>query len=696
MILIAIAAALQAGAIDRAKPISIEIAGRPLAGILTEVSKQAGVRLEANGAVGRQVFAVMLNKAPLGETMDKLEITAGGQWTKTSEGGYVLVRTDELERKFAEAALDVRAEGLKSGLDEIQKRAGALAPWTDAMAKSVASRWNNISPATLGDREINEKIRDIQKMGPVGRLSTRLSGLFDPRELASFEPWVKQVYASTPNAVQRPLPVGAQEAIQQFAAEQSSIESLLSADQPAEPYSGRTYQPKGLAGRGTPNVLIEATPQPLGMGIELQINVYDAQGWSFGSAHENLSERSFEKTLTQAPKNEQPVELPATTRDLVDLLAATFKGTKPPGPTKGVLLTDIDAEPLSLMPGVALVGYARQQGSNLIARLQDADFMRGFMAGMSGQGWFGKTYLSLYTSQAGCEVQNPEGWILLRPVDPAAADRDSEDRSDLTGLLGAARENGRIDLETLGAYYSKTESRFPESIGLLGLGLLLGDLDEITRSIANIDLLRFYGSLTARQRESLFGGGLRKADLTDYQLYILSRLVRGPFVYLNSGPPVPVDPNSPHQFKQPPDIEREVTEALPNGFGGQLLIKATDKRQNTFIVSLEGSTRESALDSEGALAGVLSFPQPSGVAPTLHQLRISESRVIAFDINLTDEAQIQSGGMQLREEVRIPGLYRTIDELPEALRNRLKTMIDRNLKSYSSMPPQPRPSPPPE
>ncbi|MCX7798764.1 MAG: hypothetical protein N2109_00290 [Fimbriimonadales bacterium] len=681
--------ALQAGSTS-GDGVRLELAAMPLSRAIPELSRALGRSLAVSSELAGEVVVLRVQGAEPAEVLRRLAEATEATWVE--QNGLLRLALTDAQRKQqrdAELAYRERAVG-----EAIRKMAEPLArhPNFDQQAMEEASqrsqgaavRQGGFSPLAMV--QAGRNVIAGNPATPTGRAVARLARLIGARALAQLGDGERIVFSTQPNPMQRRFPNGGFDAIRLLVAEQSryadaegarqdgGIEQLLGAV-----FGGGTRS----AVSGTPaKALLSVQRQKLLDGYEFRIALFDGDGRQvFTDGMTMLLETSglnLLDALGQPPSDGEEIELSPVSRELLQSLRGLTGLAFGQAPSLGMspevagrLRRPDLYEPLEYFHGEVFRGIGKAYGKNVVAAIPDGALASSSFL-LPGQKLTVSAFLKGLQDLKTMTVQTEGDWIVGKPTRPWYQRQQRQDRAALARLIASAGARGTLRLDDL-ASYALTNPPLLESPVASLLALLTIPGAASNPNSMQWELLRFYGSLTAGQRQRLAAGdAIPLRELTPSQRGNVWRMVYLPgFLGLGGlsvagGLPAPL-------------ARTEPTEILPNGLPPGSSLQVGIQRSEVVVDAGEsrpGLRLFSALGAEelGAMMQLREDPTMGAMVgpllPDWKQFRLGEKVRYSFLFRFTPEVVLGGSLEDVVLDERAPAA--SFEQLPQAFRDRVQ------------------------
>ncbi len=637
----------------------------PIGTALSEISKQAGIRLSVSPQVANEVIVLSLKNVPLDDVKTQIAKACSAKWEEI-QGGEMLIPDLVLRRQ------------------EEQKE---KAEYTAQIQKSLKEMVEALNPPKRDPKQkVDEEELEMEEMmmfqfrGASSKASILLANAIGATNLASIDAKSRVVYSTNPTRMQRQLPGNYNQILGQLVTEHNAEVAKVLKDKANNPREENAMEKRmremfGDFGdfeakpiEGTPSkAILVCTRQRMFGGLNLNLLVFNEKGAvvirgtqmiragdsMFGGM--DLGDLEFgedglpkAKPQTKAEAGEKPIAYSETTKELLELgnVMTMASNTKPMSEElKMKLLNPEQYDPLSFAHSEALVATAAQRGKPLVAVLPDGmDSFMGMFRASTGE-MTPSAYLQSIRSAANVSAEGP--FILVRPTEPAKSRRERIDRGALGLFLRAAEAKGTVFLDDLATYAQKSNSPMEDSLAMRYFMIFAPTaIQSGMGGQVSWDMLRFYGGLSTLQKKNMDEGGrLGFNQLSPVQAAALRQMAFGPETAL-----VVEDPTAKKsEFEFPSfirsaimgamvnDYRNEPTELMPNGLpsNGYVELKLTNDRVAKPTGNVQAMLGNAVLgaDELAILKMFKDMPgmeQMAGMMPVIDEVRLGERTVYDF------------------------------------------------------------------
>lgn len=665
----------------------------PLEKSVPRLSQALGKRLEVSKELASEVVVVRASNVEPDELLERIASAVGASW-RDDGSKLTLVLTDAQRKEQREAELAWRQKAAEAAIQRLSEPL-AKHPTFDAKAIEEARQsgrmpvamGGSVSPMTMA--QFGRNLLAGNPASPTGRAVARLARLIGPRTLATLGDGERLVFSTRPNAMQRPFPNGSLPILQQLIAEQATWAEASNASNDEagmERLLGALFGGARAAVAGSPSkALLSVQRQRLTDGYEFRLTLFDGEGKeAFSDGLTMLLESSplnLLDSLGTAAAPGQEIRLSPLSAKLLDVLRSLSSMAFGGAPTAAiddeltaVLRRPDEHEPLSFFHGEAFLAMAQAYGRNVVACIPDAAFSASLFV-LPGQRFTVESFVKSLQDLKVMSLASDDRWIVARPTRPWYQRMQRQDRRALASLIASVRSDGTLRLADLAAYALSNPPLLESPVASLYATLSLPGL-AANPSAMQWDLLRFYGSMTASQRQAaLSGAEMPLRLLTPNQRAMVWRMAYLPGLFGMSGLRVQAQ----RQTNPFAALRTEPTELLPNGIPAGAFVRVTVQRTQVVVnggASAGGLRLFSALGAEelGAMQQLREDPtlgpMVGAFLPNWQAFRVGEKLQYQFLFQLTPE--VSWTGML--EDVDVPDGAPAVpfDQLPQAFRERVQ------------------------
>lgn len=643
----------------------------PVGQVLSQLSSQAGVTLQASPALRNDVLMLRLKEADLNETMKRIATVLRGQWERTSQG-YVLNRTPNMAAADERAENEARATALRAAINRLAERLrkeGAFgASQAEALRRQNEQRMAQIENGA-GGRPV--RFGEDAVLNPSSRAIVGLLAAMGDSRLRDLAVQKRVVLSMRPTPMQQPLPSDAMRIATQFVQEQT----VLTPPQPPQEFERRVIvsgMTEGSLGSGDPSrgvgfVMMVVRPGLTANSLTITLTVADPNGGTLATGSMPLNLTPTTETPPTA-NNAKKIELSAQSKLLNAMLAGTTVGGAPGarinvmmvngatmttmGPSGGPagpanpehrsLALDLGkVDPLSLTAKETFRAAIEAEDKNLVAHLPDTIVMP-LATRFVGSGLAASEVFSYAENSLSLRVVRDGGWIHVEPREPHQARARSVDRAGLARFLRLLNDKGAPRLDDFADYaFAQAKAPAPgewDTAYVRAVSPQTANGPLLRVALNGWPTLRLFGSLNTAQRQALRRGQpISVASLTGVQREILAEDVfqsmDGPLVLENNQPQQM--PPRPVFFGSSLAVRTERTNVLPSGLPANAVLRASVSNQTvlqseTALATLDDMAMTRMMQSQPELAA--RFGQ--GVETTNPKYRVGATAMITLTAQL--------------------------------------------------------------
>lgn len=481
--------------------------------VLQEVSKSAGIHLEADPEADREIVLISVKDMPLQVFLDRLASVTSCSWDK-SDSKWVLKPSARLRAKEADDEFQAKASGIakqiQTEIEASKKRSDVMNVKTEPgqAAISALAEANNSDPGTAALNQILSRM--------------------DPTALAAIGPGERGVWATnSANSMQKLLPEGSgaliTDWIQQHnamvAKSKPDIQDSVTAGLPKEMLDMFRSQTQAVTKAPTKALLVVKQSTFMGswLGLQVELAAYDAQGTSLIQTQTMLDSQMAEMMARiAAPKkpatagSETPIPYSDDSKALKQVFGAAsgngFTVNVPPQ-LRAKLLHPETKDPLAYLATDRLMALAKKKEEQIIADLPDSSFGLDFAD--SGEVTTVEAEQRDLDSKKTLIAVLDGNCLLVRPAKPDAERHVRINRASLATLLAAVEAKRQPSLDDVCAYALANEPPFSNPIGMTYCMTFVPSLMgfSLSGSFPDWNMYRLYGSLSPVQQQSLRSGG---------------------------------------------------------------------------------------------------------------------------------------------------------------------------------------------
>jgi len=672
----ALAISCLAHAQDYNQKVSYTTVAVPAKRAVAELAKATKTPLDISPTVANEVLVIDVKGVVLEDLMARIAKSVSGQWDE-HDGMRMLTRSNDQHRAEYLEELAARKAAIKKAVDKLIEPLKKNPTFDEKDADKMASKLGEKSGigGMLQGGDPTAMAQGAKSMftqgsdHPAGRVTARLLSMVDAGIIAKLNDDERVVFSTRPNMMQIGMPNGAIQVINQFVQEQNIWAEAVnrrSADQP-----GLIDQAIGMA-MGANNSEIKGTPDkallcversPILDNYEVRLKIYDGQGKMLYQGGQSVlldsSILNFADSILKAePTKDAEIELTPDSKELLEfyrsLTNIMFSAGKAKNMSKQLFekLARPDVyDPLSFIHSEALLALAKGRGAQLVADVPDS-IMRASAFAMPGQKLTANGFLKQLTTMSIVDIEEKDGWMLMKPTRPFNERQKRVDRFALAQLIAQTSRHGYMALDDLAAYSLKNPPFMSTEITqTYSMTMLPGA--AMTTGTTNWSMLRFYGSLGLAQRQALARGvRIPFRNLSPNLLELVRRMafrtsaIAGGGIVVKSGPGA-----NPASIVDAfgTDYRSEPTELMPSGLPGSgevslnvktdLVVKDAGEAQPRIQLFSAYGPEElaafSSLKEDPTLGGII-----GAMVPDLKTFRMADRVTYAFQFSLTPDASL--------------------------------------------------------
>lgn len=530
--------------------------------VIAELSKITGTKLEAGDRIVDEVVFVSVQNRTGKEIMDQLAYALEATWSQDGDK-YVLNRPanwDEVvkERRIAafkesfDASIKEVAPAAETGLDEL-------------VAQAKKEREDRNRTERMGTAEVTK----FSLKTPLGNLLDSIVAELGPDKIARAAVDGRVVFSKNPTKVQLPFPPKILSSLEGFIKRHNELVEKMLPTIPAEQpnFGENAYDSWAPINAESMKLLLVVSRTQR----EMTLTAYQ-DNRPAGIAHRALRELAPHRPSTNVAK------VPLTERSLTFLKKRTENQFNLPTLTDPKTLTEFgkatENDFLEYVNAEAMAAIQKRDGMPMIAVIPDQ-----FMPGPWMLDAQDNLALNFYESSFrffGLSKKEHSGWQVIRPdAPPMRISRTGFEKS-----LARIRQDGRFTLQHWADLMVADRSEHAQFIGNL---LFLAGKGPEVQWMQYPGLVRFFGSLTKEQRETVKGG----AEIPAEQFSDDQRNLLGMDIYLRGMSGYTRNRQSPGPGEGV--FNQEPTEIFSNGMAAPVKIQADVKEgQHWFMTHDQG------------------------------------------------------------------------------------------------------------
>jgi len=498
------------------KPITYTSRALPLHVVLDELSKQGGVKLKATLDMDEEPLILRLQGVPLSDVMAKMADVFAADWV--DHGDYKrLERSDEKIAALRTAQLAKRVQAVKNSIDALVKLESQAPALNEKSAKNLVQQFVALTATRKNARSIATDRQQfvLSSQLPGMRYFMKVLAQMDPTELATAPVNQRIVYSTKPNNVQKPLRIPLnQEDYEELVRERELVSKALADQNITEDGTiGALGSEVNSLADAKPDYMIAALNAYSNGAVAISFSLYDANGYAIVSDYENLgatwSESYDERAkMTAAMANavKNGFELDSISKEIVSHLGKDENSVRAMSPEAiNVLMTPTVTDPLGIVCAETIIKGCTAENVNAVALLDDSAEGTAEYAARSGRTNL-EAFLATLSGPRDVVTDRPEGWLVMKPIDPLRAQERRLPRPVLQTFLQRIMKDQCVTIETaadlLAAIPKEADDTmfYVDGQSLLGQGYAFPGGSE--------DSLRLFGYLSDQQRDAAKNGGV--------------------------------------------------------------------------------------------------------------------------------------------------------------------------------------------
>lgn len=558
-----------AGAQNFDRKFDVEIPAGPAVKVFDQLSKAAGIRLEPAPNLRNEVFVIRVHDVTVREVMEKIAKAEGGDWVRQGENNYYLTRSQGATQAQERAELQARTERIAEALAKLREKANLEKKFDDDTATKLAQGIKN----SLDDRKVGSAdYVTLQAATPGARAIARLLTDIGPAQLAKIGRHRRVVFSTRPTRMQLAIGGNGFSDFLGFAREQKIYRD---ADRTANP------QPEGgvaFAIGGWSDGADQKGDLRLGLGLGLVVVRRDADDSlqvELLAADPNLDtlaatdynlDLPAPKSAKPEGKQSKPLEISDDAKEMAKALGGsgaeagggtiqlatasfTISATSNDSGVPAVIgfsssddgakvklsprlrekvLHPEDFDPLSFVPGEAMLALGRQTDHNIVALLPDPCFHD--LTARFARPVTAPDLIAEMPSRYGLAIDASDDWYVVSPLAPAQARDLTVDRPALGKLLRALDRSKLLRLDDIAAF-AVAQAKVPGFDDIDGDYVGMIDYAALGRTFGPLvggeyPTYRLYGTLSPAQRRTLQDKGrFPMMNMTPAQVSLIADMV---------------------------------------------------------------------------------------------------------------------------------------------------------------------------
>lgn len=742
---------------DLTKKISVDIPASRASAAFAVLSKAAGVTLEPAGNLRDEVFVVSAHDQTVDDIMKRIAQAESGKWVLQG-GGYLLTRESSTTVEQERAEIRARAEAISKAIAKLSASVGNQAPFSKTDAQKLTDEAKRLTDK-IADGSFNGQINlaSATQKTPASRAIAKLLAGLDPAKLAAIGPNQRVVFSTNPTMMQKSFGNGGYRAFTDFVNEQILYTQTYNANQPPQDGNSRMVIVNGF---GTPTMGNGDPKLGLGVGLlivqrrsdlTLSIDLIAAD-----TNYENLASGSYALQLPRPDVakieagSEEALKISEESKEMAKAIGTGAGSAGAPGKPMMVrafssggggdftvstadtgsdsnikisaglrakVLNPEKYEPLSFVPGEAMLALGRQSNKNIVALLPDYCF--GSLTRQFANEVTPSQLLASLAPTHSLVAQQDESWIVVSPGMPYSGRARTISRSALGNLLRTLDKTGTLRLDDVCNFAGAT-NKVP---GLNDFDTLYPRLinDSATNrqimplAMGSFSLYKFYGSLSSGQRQAVGSGQqIPFSSFSSQQLDLIADMLynspQGPNIQqdqpqganqsvtttLSVFSASPGAQGMPMFFGGGNSAKTERTIVVPNGVNNDGFIVGTAKSQPITQAFNSQSGSSSFLDASNLAfsKGGAGQNQLAGYTPPQYdKYRMAQQMNISFRFMFSPRVSMSRSLSDVTFDSSVqPGPY---ESLPADFRQQVDQLAQQMQRAFDKIPGRGQGAPPP-
>lgn len=650
--------------------VTLSMPATKLSVIAAEIKQQTGVQITCNPTVANIPVLVSVTDVPLDQLLQKLAQVTGGEIFAQGEG-FLMSKSDKLRT------------------DEANKENGWIVAAFDRAKKRIAStpsaipdRWDDktlsdlVTKAQKTREEMSARLSGIQRQQgaqitmfdssaasstPASGSARKATELIPSSVLASIKPGERAVYSSTPNRMQRRMPINVTQIVNDFVYNHNLLAKAAPqlAPTPGVNIVGGLTAGEPIQGVTETHLILSRGYRSTTVNVEIKFadrnGLYVGQGQysitpEYAPAQPSTTEEGTKVEISELARQMAVImaqETASPSSDRTAFRVASVGGgggasfitvgsggdslpKQIPDELLNVFVNPDKYDPTSLYVSECYIQAAKAEGKDLVAAFPDTivrDLARTLVKG-------NVTHKAILGSSAayGLSVDSASEWMVVTPTWANAARSTRFDRDQAAKLFRSIHSRGFAFLEELADYSFFVTVGLPDrSLDNVYLGLINKDVgDQFNEYVSmSLDLLQLYGTVPENSKRQA-GEKLQLAyrtlspqgkQLADHAYYARpSGFMMPQFAGGGQFSAVMMTMETTANGRPMPpanSVLNEPTEALPNGIPGEALVNIDRTLQEAVFASTKGIRGGQMLSAEelGMRQGLVDANFSGGTAP---------------------------------------------------------------------------------
>lgn len=688
--------------------ISFSSEGEPVPVLLKRMSTEAAQQFTCAPFFARDVLVVRFEKTAPEEVRKEIAAATLGKWEQTNTG-WNLVRDNEAERVDEKAEFAKCVKFFSQAIDKKRQAAAKLEPFDSSSAKKIALMMEDMAKEQRSnstnrfDSAYWQRQRALNNRAPGGRALVRFTASLSAADVAALPDDYRVVFSSQPNRMQRALSKEQMAFVSDLVKEQNTWADVAETAAPDTegPVMVDALYRKDRIDKKIDKVIVAMTKSTgYGYSLNCEVQVADAKGKVLFQSSDYLS--AFDDETMQGPDTNpaladsaDPLEPNEVGKKLIDIMLNSRGRTGPPKLSKDILdsfLYPEKTDPLALMTGGLLLQGAKQRGKNLVANIPD---VAAFAPAYTSNSTVTMKKLLKALEMTRVTVIEDDHTILALPGSVMKNRENRADRAALGKYLRRISGEGRKSLDAAAEYALSTAGDGRQDLGMMLEQLVLNSGSE-PFEYTDPTMLKFYGSLNSNQKAQIKSNQkISISQLTQPQVDLLYKIVYGGYPNLQMQPELQTAENSWEEFYN--SLQREPTEAMPNGFPADTVLTVTDNTNKIVMLNPVESQTDGmyyggmGMDENSMAQYLLAKERPEIMPwydkyPSVEDAKFSykQQRSIQFDFDFGKRARYSSS---LSESTPLITGKVGFKDLPQEFRDKVEKALVALRKQYEGVKP---------
>lgn len=661
---------------DLAQKVTFTSTAAPTSRVVADLAAQTGVKLEVSPAQNRDVLVVRVEDVTLKALMDQIARATSGEW-REENGVWRLSKDTSKQLAEERAELAEKTARLRKAIKQMQDQHKAKP-----------------EPGEGVDSAGEAGIPPVFRRGAFdqSKAIVDLLARIDLGAVAAMERDGRLVFATNPTRMQRPLSIDAATVGGIVSAHNESVKAMKE----AEAASAKTEEQKqmeemlatfapGYFRRQEPiesppmKVMLVISKTGVWTGTMASLRMFDARGQVVyeqslplqlgdgmlpGMADIEIGADGSVQPKGKPPTEEEGPEIKLS--PVAQEMATMFTRYYGPGADEPKLSPELAEklarpdryDPLSFEVAESILAVAEAKNLDVVANVPDS--FAGSLLEMFAPGTKSTVggYLARLKESDETKGVVEDGWLIVRPAEPARARKERLDRAALTRLIAACAGKEIPSLDDLAAYAREADDPQTTPVALPYIANFAANaLQGGMTGFLNWDMLRLYGTLSAGQKQSLAAGNrLTFGSLTPAQSAIVGKMAFGASARLtvtrpNAKPKEEGGFMEMFRMMRPEsceDFRDEPTEVMPSGLpaGGSIEMKSLADNFVLVVGQKGGDVKQYGALGIDELAILRYFAedpnmqQVAGQIPRFEKFRLGERTTLDFTFRLAPDVSM--------------------------------------------------------